>query len=106
MDAQPHAWGWLHDVMNNLVMGLWALGGAVMRGDTDWRDNDGAISPWRIFAGLVTAFVLGQIAISAGVWWHVADPIVGGLAGIMGWLGPKATIGFVTGVGDALKRKR
>lgn len=83
--------------LNNLVMGLWAMGGSIMRGKKEWRDPEsGAFSLWRMAVSLVTAFVLGQIAISICAWFAVPQGVIGGLAATIGYLGAPATIGMIS----------
>ncbi len=85
-------------IFNNLVMGAWALGGSLVRGQNEWRNPEtGKFSIWRMGASVVTAFVLGEIAISICVYFHVQQEIVGGLAATLGYVGAPATMGAVTG---------
>ena len=88
----PDAWS-----INNLIMGGWALGGSIARGMNDWRDPvTGQFVWWRMLAGLVTAVILGEVAIGTTAYFHVDPAVTGALAAVLGYLGPAVTMGFIT----------
>jgi hypothetical protein len=47
---------------------------------------------------LITAFVLGEIAISLAAGFHVVQPIIGGLSAVIGYVGPAPVIDFIVGL--------
>jgi hypothetical protein len=99
MDAGQHVPGFVETALNNLVMGFWAFCGAVMRGQKDWRDPETLqFSWWRMVVSLVTAFVLGEIAIGLSAQFHVVQPIIGGLSAVIGYVGPAPVVGFIVGL--------
>lgn len=82
--------------INNLIMGLWALGGAVMRGMTDWKDPvSGKFTLWRAITGLISAFVIGEVALSLALYENWDIRIAGGIACVFGYLGPVGAIAIL-----------
>lgn len=83
--------------VNTVVMGLWALGGAVMRGMHDWTDpKTGHFTLWRAATGLVTAAVIGEIAVAMAIYMNIDIRLDGALAAVLGYIGPATTIGLIT----------
>lgn len=83
--------------VNTALMGLWALGGAVARGMSDWVDPvSGKFTAWRAVSGLVTAVVLGEVAIGLTTYMNWDPLVTGALAAVLGYIGPAATIGILT----------
>lgn len=69
------------------LAGLLALGGSIARAGR-WVDPaTGRFSLAHFSIEIVTSFVIGAIAVGAGVYWGFPTPVVGGLAGVGGLLG-------------------
>lgn len=91
----------LSEVINNGLLGLWALLGAVSRGTADWTNPVTRKFSWpRFGVGIATALVLGQITHGVLAYFNISPELGGAAAGMAGYLGPAATIGLVFKVFD------
>lgn len=75
------------------LAGLLALGGSIARAGR-WVDPvTGNFSFSQLGIEMITSFVIGAIAVGAGVYWGLPLPVAGALAGLGGLIGPAAIIG-------------
>lgn len=72
-------------------MAFLALCGAFMRANR-WQDKNGKILWYRVASEIPIAIALGAIAVAAGAYWNVSSGITGGIAGLMGLVGPAAVV--------------
>lgn len=64
-----------------------AFCGAFMRA-ARWYKPDGKIDFQKVAIEIPVSIVFGAMAIAAGSYYGLAQPVVGGIAGLLGLLGP------------------
>lgn len=78
------------------IMALLALFGSIGRAGL-WRDPKTGKFLWlRFVAEVCTAIVIGMMAGAFGIYKHIELPIVFGISGLLGLLGPATIIGFIS----------
>lgn len=82
------------DWLAYLIAGTVALLGSIARAGR-WVDETGKFSWTKFSIEIVTAFVIGTICVGAGVYWGLLLPVVGGVAGLAGLIGPAAIVGMI-----------
>lgn len=63
-----------------------------------WQREDGSVIWGKVLVEIPVAIAVGSVAIGVGEYYHLSGPIVGGLCGLLGLLGPA----FFTSIGDVL----
>lgn len=75
-----------------------AFAGSFLRANK-WRDEETGRIVWlRVIAEIGTAVAVGSMAAGFGTYYHLLPPIIGGLCGGLGILGPA----FFSAAGDTL----
>ena len=74
-----------------------AFAGSFLRA-AKWRDDKGKVVWSRVFIELPVAFATASVAGSLGVYMNWQPPIIYGICGLLGLMGPA----FFTGLGEAL----
>lgn len=86
-----------HDpgLTNYAVAGFLAFCGAFLRA-ARWRDEkSGRILWWKISTELPVAVAFGAVAVGLGAYYQVSAPVYGGIAGLLGLLGPSGLEAFL-----------
>jgi hypothetical protein len=71
-------------------MGLLAFCGAFMRAARWYDPITKKFLPWKMVMEIPVAFASGAVAIGIGSFYNWDLPIIGGIAGLLGLLGPAA----------------
>ena len=79
------------DVWDYAWMTALSFAGAFLRSQR-WLGPDGKIVWLRVISELFTAIAMGAVVIAVGDKYQLDRPIVGGLAGFAGFVGPAALI--------------
>lgn len=88
-----------------VVAGLLALLGGIARAGR-WVDPITNKFSWTHFSlEIVAAIVIGAVCVGVGVYYGLALPIVGALAGVGGLLGPTALMGATGKALDGIVKK-
>lgn len=74
---------------------LLALCGSIARAK-QWLDLSGKLLVWKCVTEVATALVLASVVSALGSYWNVSEPIVAGMAGLSGLVGPAAVVTFLS----------
>lgn len=88
-----------------LIAGILALLGSIARAGR-WVDPVSGQFSWTHFSvEIVAAIVIGAVCVGVGVYYGLALPVVGALAGIGGLLGPAALMAASSKAIDGLVKR-
>lgn len=79
---------------NYLYLTGFAFCGAFVRAQR-WRKVDGSIDFVKVAVEIPISVTFGVIAIGIGSYYGLAMPVVGGIAGLLGLLGPAGVDAFI-----------
>ncbi|MBI3678464.1 MAG: hypothetical protein HY243_17795 [Proteobacteria bacterium] len=83
------------NLANYAVAGFLAFCGAFLRA-ARWRDErTGRVRWWKLATEIPVAIAFGAVAVGLGAYYQLSAPVYGGLAGLLGLLGPSGLEAFL-----------